>query len=168
MRNVEAKFRLANPELARERAHALGFISHANFTQHDTFFNVTNGKLKLRAQEQTASLIYYRRERRGGLELSNYEIVPLTNGPAMRAILGKSLGIIAEVRKRRVLMMRANVRFHLDTVEELGDFGELEAVLSEREEEEPNRRVLAEILSALGISSQDLIEKSYCELLSDK
>ncbi|MGH8013084.1 MAG: class IV adenylate cyclase [Candidatus Binataceae bacterium] len=165
MRNIEAKFRLRNTTLTYERAAAIGFNKIDAFTQRDTFFAVRSGKLKLREQAGAhTTLIHYRRERRDGLDLSNYHIVMVADGDGLRKMLADSLGVIAEVRKHRVLMMRGNIRLHFDKVENLGEFGELEAVLEANADIAVNQREVREILAACEIHDDDLIAQSYFEL----
>ena len=79
-------------------------------------------------------------------------------------MLEAALGMIAEVRKGRILLMRANVRLHLDRVEGLGDFGEIEAVIADGDDPERSRAAVDETLAALGIARGDLIDVSYFEL----
>ncbi|MGH7931894.1 MAG: class IV adenylate cyclase [Candidatus Binataceae bacterium] len=166
MRNIEAKFKLRDLERARERALAMGFAARGEFEQRDTFFVVANGKLKLREQEGAgASMIYYSRERYDRLDLSNYEIVMVADGAAMRAVLAAALGVLAEVRKQRTLLTRANVRLHLDRIDGLGEFGEIEAVLAEDDSVAANQAAAREILTGLGITDADRVEMSYFELL---
>ena len=77
----------------------------------------------------------------------------------------QALGTIATVRKTRILMMRDHVRLHLDRVDGLGEFGEIEAVLGEHGDPEASRPAVDELLRALGINRDNLIEKSYFEML---
>lgn len=170
MRNLEAKFPLRDHARARESAKAIGYTERAILRQRDTFFRVARGKLKLReiADEAGGALIYYGREESGELQLSRYEIVPVTDPAAMRTMLAAALGILAEVRKERVLLMRANVRLHLDRVTDLGDFGEIEAVIAEADDPESSRAAVDELLAALGIARGDLITVSYFEMLARK
>jgi predicted adenylyl cyclase CyaB len=168
VQNVEAKFKLANLVHAREVAARLGFEASGILSQRDTFFQVAHGKLKLREEAAGAWLIHYRRRREGGLELSDYEIVPVPEPARTRSMLASALGIIAEVRKERTLLMRGNIRLHLDRVEGLGDFGEIEAVLESGEISESNRDAVREILSALDINERDLIGVSYFEMMLKK
>jgi predicted adenylyl cyclase CyaB len=86
----------------------------------------------------------------------------------MRALFTDALGVLAEVRKQRTLMLRRNVRLHLDRVEELGNFGEIEAVLREGESPVQFQAEVAEILAALGIATADLINQSYFELMQSR
>ncbi|MGH7917494.1 MAG: class IV adenylate cyclase, partial [Candidatus Binataceae bacterium] len=111
------------------------------------------------------TLIHYRRKRRDGLDLSNYHIVTVPDGNGMRNMLADSLGVIAEVRKHRTLMVRRNIRLHFDQVENLGEFGELEAVLEANADITANQREVREILAAFEIDGEDLIDQSYFELL---
>jgi predicted adenylyl cyclase CyaB len=165
MRNLEAKFRLGDLGAARAQAEAIGFTFRGILVQRDTFFSVPHGKLKLREQPDGAWLIHYRREQAEGLKLSNYEIAAVANPEAIRAMLSAATGVIAEVRKQRTLLMRGKIRLHLDRVDGLGEFGEIEAVLSEGDEAESYRAAVAEILGALEVRDGDLIGVSYFELM---
>jgi predicted adenylyl cyclase CyaB len=165
MRNLEAKFRLSNLSEARERALAIGYQFQAVLIQRDTFFRVANGKLKLREQQDGyASLIYYGREVHDSLQLSTYDIVPVSDPQRTRAMFSAALGVIAEVRKERTLLMRSNVRLHLDRVEGLGSFGEIEAVIAEGEDPERSRSDVDELLTTLRVERKELIDVSYFEL----
>jgi len=172
MRNLEAKFRLPDLDAARMAALALGYTASASFVQRDTFFVVAQGKLKLREQPPEAWLIHYERDRESGLMLSRYDIVPNAEPTRTREMLARALGVLAEVHKHRTLLIRRNVRFHLDRVETLGDFGEIEALLGERSEggtgdgPDSARAAVDELLGALGVGARDLIELSYFELMA--
>jgi adenylate cyclase class IV len=173
MRNLEAKFALGDLEAARDAALALGYAARASFTQRDTFFAVARGKLKLREQSPEAAwLIHYERDRKSGLMLSRYEIEPVGDPARTREMLARALGVIAEVRKHRTLLTRRNVRLHLDRVETLGGFGEIEAILGEGSEAEAGegavsaRAAVDELLGALGVGAAELIEVSYFELMA--
>lgn len=150
---------------ARARAEAIGFALRATLVQHDTFFGVAQGKLKLREEAEGAALIHYRRVHEGALEVSDYEIVPVTDPASLHALLTSALGVIAEIRKVRALLMRRNVRLHLDRVESLGSFGEIEAVAAAEEAPEIYRAEVDGILTALAVTPADLIRESYFELL---
>lgn len=165
MRNLEAKFKLNDFEQAQGRAEAIGYRFKATLTQRDTFFRVAAGKLKLREEQSGARLIYYGREESRHLKLSTYEIVAIAEPEKFRLMMTQALGTIATVNKSRILMMRDNVRLHLDRVEGLGEYGEIEAVLADTDDVEHSRPAVDEILSTLGIERDNLIEKSYFEML---
>ena len=166
MKNLEAKFRLSNHAEAEERARAIGYTRRAVLNQRDTFFRVANGKLKLREENGSAVLIFYHRGESGPLMLSNYEIAKVANPPRTLRILATALGPIAVVEKVRTLMMRDNVRLHLDQVERLGEFGEIEAVIADGDDPERSRSAVNEILGALKVEKADLIDVSYFEMIA--
>jgi adenylate cyclase class 2 len=166
MRNLEAKFRIGDAAFLRARAEEVGFSLRATLVQRDTFFVVAHGKLKLREESGGAALIHYRRAHEGALEVSDYQIVPIADAGSLRAMLAGALGVIAEIHKVRVLLMRRNVRLHLDRVEGLGWFGEIEAVLAADDTVAAYRAEVDALLAALEIVPGDLISKSYFELLS--
>jgi adenylate cyclase, class 2 len=166
MRNLEAKFHLPDLDRARRAAESLGYRERAVLVQRDTFFRVAAGKLKLREEQAGAWLIHYGRNAAGALQVSTYEIVAVPDASTMRTMLAAALGVIAEVRKRRILLTRDNVRLHLDRVEGLGEFGEIEAVIAPGGDPERSRTAVDELLRALGVAPEDLIEQSYFELMS--
>ncbi|MGB8412113.1 MAG: class IV adenylate cyclase [Candidatus Binatus sp.] len=164
MKNLEAKFRLRSHAEAEARAAALGYVRRATLNQHDTFFRVASGKLKLREENGIAVLIFYRRAESRLLMLSDYEIVPVADPARMIRILEDALGAIAVVEKVRTLMTRDNVRLHLDRVAKLGEFGEIEAVIADGDDPERSRGAVDEILAALAVTPPDLIDVSYFEM----
>jgi predicted adenylyl cyclase CyaB len=166
MKNLEAKFRLDDLRRAESRATALGYTRRAILNQRDTFFRVPNGKLKMREENGAAALIFYRRIDSGPLMLSNYEIAPVTDPATTRHILDAALGTLATVEKVRILLTRNNIRLHLDRVASLGDFGEIEAVIPDRDDPELSRAAVDELLAALGIAPAGLIDVSYFEMLT--
>ena len=165
MRNLEAKFRVDDAAQVHRRAVAVGFTMSAVLEQRDTFFRVARGKLKLREEATGAMLIRYGRDHDGELEVSDYDIVPVAHSGQLRAMLGAALGVLSEVRKQRTLLLRRNVRLHLDRVEGLGSFGEIEAVVADHEAPEIYRAEVRDLLLALKVDRDRLITKSYFELI---
>jgi len=168
MQNLEAKFRLSDLDRARRQAESIDYQFKATVRQRDTFFRVNEGKLKLREEESGAWLIYYGREDSRHLKLSSYEIVPIAEPEETREIMTRALGTIATVRKTRILMVRDHIRLHLDRVDGLGEFGEIEAVLGEHGDPEASRPAVDELLSALDVNRDNLIAESYFEMLQPR
>jgi predicted adenylyl cyclase CyaB len=165
MQNLEAKFKLYDLELARKQAEAIKYEFKATLVQRDTFFRVKDGKLKLREEESGARMIFYGRQDSQDLKLSNYEIVAIPEPEKTREIMTRALGTIATVKKTRILMMRDHVRLHLDQVDGLGEFGEIEAVLGDHGDPERSRPAVDQLLSALDVNRKNLIAASYFEML---
>ncbi|XP_077035448.1 uncharacterized protein LOC143694181 isoform X3 [Agelaius phoeniceus] len=82
-----------------------------------------------------------------------------------QAVLSQSLGVLGTVRKERLLFLLGQTRLHLDRVQGLGDFLELEVVLRPEQSEEDGQRLARELLQEFGIGEQDLISGAYLDLL---
>ncbi|XP_071274518.1 uncharacterized protein [Agelaius tricolor] len=82
-----------------------------------------------------------------------------------QAVLSQSLGVLGTVRKERLLFLLGQTRLHLDRVQGLGDFLELEVVLQPEQSEEDGQRLARELLQEFGIGEQDLISGAYLDLL---
>lgn len=96
--------------------------------QIDTYFNVTNGRLKLREGNIENALIHYIRENTAGSKSSHVLLYQHQPDANLKATLTKALGIKAMVDKQRKIYFIDNVKFHFDTVNGLGTFIEVEAI----------------------------------------
>jgi adenylate cyclase class IV len=170
--NVETKARCEDLEALAERARAAGGRYEGRLDQVDTYFAVEDGRLKLREQarhapdggvETTAELIGYRRPDQRAARISEYTRVPVADGGVTRAELGARHGVRGTVVKRRQLWLLDATRIHLDDVDGLGSFVELETVFEG--ETEPAARVEHErVLGLLGIRPESAIPDSYVDL----
>jgi predicted adenylyl cyclase CyaB len=165
MRNLETKARCRDLALARQRAASIGAIEQWTRRQVDTYFNVPTGRLKLRRQEEgPAELIFYRRPDKPQARWSSYSIVTVVRAAELGEILAEALGVAVHVDKVRTLLTLGHTRIHLDRVAGLGDFVELETVLTDQGEESAKEEH-SRIAEALGIEAGDCIASSYCDLL---
>jgi len=165
-RNIEIKARIDSVDKLLPRARAIANDGPTEIVQDDTFFSCPNGRLKLRAFSETAGeLIFYQRPDQAGPKESFYVISRTASPNTLREALLLAYGQCGRVRKHRTLFMAGRTRIHLDRVEGLGDFVELEVVLSEGETTESGVRVAHELLARLGISPRQLIEGAYVDLL---
>ena len=76
-----------------------------------------------------------------------------------------SLGIRGVIKKNRSLYIVGHTRIHLDKVENLGTFLELEVVLSAEQNENEGISIANDFLKKLGIDKKDLVDKAYIDLL---
>jgi homotetrameric cytidine deaminase len=131
-RNVELKARDADPDRTLRAALELGAQDHGILEQRDTYFAAREGRLKLREQlaagERRAELIAYARADEAAARTSTYHLVEVPDAAGTIAALDAALGVTVVVAKRRRLLLWDNVRIHLDDVEGLGRWIELEAV----------------------------------------
>nr|XP_012148620.1 PREDICTED: uncharacterized protein LOC100875650 isoform X3 [Megachile rotundata] len=132
MRNIEIKAKITNLSYTVSRIKQLTDTYCTVIKQHDTFFKVAEGRLKLRRFENgSGELIYYKRSNILGPKLCNYEKAALEANACVeiKNILSASNGCIGTVEKTRQLYMVGQTRIHVDDVEGLGNFLELEISL---------------------------------------
>ena len=167
-RNIEIKARDADPGRTLELALALGAEDQGEIQQVDTYFSRARGRLKLREQEPGASeLIQYHRPDRGEARTSSYRRVATDDGDGLREALADAYGTLVVVRKRRRLLVWDDVRIHLDEVEGLGSFLELEAVVAAESDLALEHDKVARMREELRIEETGLVASSYSDLLLD-
>lgn len=134
--------------------------------QSDTFFNVQDGRLKLRllAPDQ-AQLVYYVRPDSAGPKRSDYLIFETRDPKALMVLLAQALGVRGVVDKTRYLYLVDQTRIHLDDVQKLGQFVELEVMLQEGQTDEVGQKLAATLMDRLEIAPEDLIDGAYIDLL---
>ena len=166
-RNVEIKARLETINSIFHRAAGLADEGPVEIAQDDTFFTCDSGRLKLRAfSPDEGQLIFYRRADQKGPKESFYVLSPTNSPDSLRDTLTMAWGQAGRVRKHRTLFLAGRTRIHLDRVDGLGDFLELEVVLAEGESAESGESVALCLMEKLGISPGQLIEGAYVDLLA--
>ncbi|HEX5136688.1 MAG TPA: class IV adenylate cyclase [Planctomycetota bacterium] len=165
-RNVEIKARIESVEALARRAQALADRGPEEIVQDDTFFRCEEGRLKLRAFPSGAGeLIFYRRPDARGPKESFYVIAPVADAGALRRVLSLAYQESGRVRKVRRLYLVGRARVHLDRVEGLGEFLELEVVLSEGEPARSGIEEATELMARLGVERSQCVEGAYVDLL---
>jgi predicted adenylyl cyclase CyaB len=166
-RNIEIKARIQNVEAITARVADLADEGPIEIVQDDTFFNCERGRLKLRALSSSeGELIFYQRPNQAGPKESFFIVSPTTSPDSLREALSLAYGEAGRVRKHRTLYFVGRTRVHLDRVENLGHFIELEVVLSEGELSESGVAEAHNLMASLGISSDQLIEGAYVDLIA--
>ena len=169
-RNIEIKARVENArefETVMKKAQALADQGPIEIAQDDTFFTCPNGRLKLRTFSDTkGELIFYVRPDQAGPKESSYLIYPTRSPGTLRELLTQAWGQVGRVRKHRTLFLAGRTRIHLDRVEGLGHFVELEVVLSDGEPAEAGIAVARDLMGRLGVAPDQLIEGAYIDLLT--
>lgn len=166
-RNIEIKARVDSlPEL-RQRAAALAGEGPVEIAQDDTFFHCDLGRLKLRAfSAQRGELIFYRRANESGPKESFYVVTPTADPDGLREALTLAYGQSGRVIKQRTLFLVGRTRVHLDRVQDLGDFMELEVVLADGETSEDGFAEATDLMACFGIEESQLVEGAYLDLLT--
>ena len=120
----------------------------------------------LPARTRQAELIYYERSSVSGPKESRYIVQPTSDAEGLCAVLSAALAVRGVVRKRRTLCLIGQTRVHLDEVEGLGQFVELEVVLHPQQSVGEGRAIARQLIAELCISPDQLVEKAYVDLLA--
>lgn len=165
-RNIEIKAHANNFKRQLDAGAALSDHPLTTLLQEDTFFNVPSGRLKLReSPDSPAMLIFYNRINTQGPKLSDYHITETDDVAGLKSVLTKAYGVRAVVKKERSLYMSGRTRLHFDQVENLGQFIELEVVLSDNHSLEDGEAEAQDLMSRLNIKASDLVDVAYVDLL---
>jgi len=165
-RNIEIKAHVESITEVLPKALAIATQEPTELYQDDTFFQCENGRLKLRTfNEREGELIFYQRADQAGPKASFYLISRTSEPDTLREVLATSYGVLGRVTKHRSLVMAGRTRIHLDRVEGLGEFLELEVVLQDGEPQSSGIAEAHQIMAHLGVSPAQLIEDAYLDML---
>jgi adenylate cyclase class IV len=166
-RNVEIKARLDSIEALLPRARSIAGGEPELIVQDDSFFPCPHGRLKLRDfGDGSGELIQYERADETGPKTSTYVRSPTASPATLREALARALGSLGRVRKQRWLLLAGRTRIHLDRVEGLGDFLELEVVLRDDESEAAGIAEADALMAQLGVLPGQLLQGAYLDLLA--
>lgn len=164
--NVEIKARVRDMGALLARVERISGAPGRVIEQEDTFFHAEKGRLKLRVlAPDRGELIAYERADVSGPKVSDFLIARTDDPDSLKRVLAAALGIRGVVRKRRALHIVDPTRIHLDEVEGLGDFMELEVMLGERQSIADGQAIAEEWMRRLGIEPGDLVQGAYMDLL---
>lgn len=140
------------------------FIGEDN--QFDTYFNVSNGRLKLREGNIENSLIHYERENTADAKSSKILLYQHQPSQSLKDILVKTLGVKVVVDKLRKIYFIENVKFHFDKLADLGNFIEVEAIDKDGSIGiEKLKEQCEKYADFFGIKDEDYISESYSDLI---
>ncbi len=182
MRNLEIKARDSEPSQSLGRALALGAEDRGELHQRDTYFSRARGRLKLREEHSVAArpaepgagarppgeahLIEYTRPDSAEARPSDYRLAPVSDPGALGDALDAAYGTLVVVVKHRRVLLWEGVRIHLDEVEGLGSYVELEALAEPGSGDlSAERDKVARLRAELRIEDADLVAESYSDLL---
>lgn len=166
--NVEIKARCRDIGAARGRLEELNAVRHGLDEQTDTYFVVPEGRMKLREGRIENSLIFYRRMDQPGPKashVSRFDLSPADHD--LKGVLSDALGVRSVVHKAREIYFLSNVKIHLDEVDGLGSFLEIEAIDTTGQRTRPQlRRQCRALMAKLGVSTEDLLDGSYSDMVA--
>jgi predicted adenylyl cyclase CyaB len=164
-RNIEIKAKVHNVNHLRLLIEKIAGTPVQLIFQEDTFFYSPSGRLKLRIYApDKGELIYYQRPDQNGPKESDYIISPTTEPHSLKEVLTSACGVRGVIRKQRELYRVGQTRIHLDRVEGLGEFLELEFVMQKGQTEAEGMETLEYLMDKLGIERKDLINCAYINM----
>ena len=118
-------------------------------------------RLKLRVEGEQRQLIYYYERHETDARISQFQLWEIGD-PQITEVLDVALGNRVVVRKQRELWRRENIKFNLDTVEDVGQIFEVEAQEVDGHDvvaqvEECHRRFGLYLGSRIAGSNEDLL-----------
>ncbi|KAK7063165.1 hypothetical protein SK128_026170 [Halocaridina rubra] len=168
-RNIEIKASVTDVEELHRRAKELSNSNGTILHQEDTFFNSAQGRLKLRViKGEKEELIYYERPDQDGPKCSDFIKVNGKEGELsgdMSLLLTRCLGVKGKVKKTRTLYMVGQTRVHVDAVEGLGNFMELEVMLNNDQTIKDGEKIARELQEKLGVNEDDLCSGAYMDMI---
>ena len=146
----------------------LGAKRQPSLAQIDTYFHSPCGRLKTREINQRShELIYYQRPNLRESKISTYKVITLN--PAALKLTKNIFGRLYQkwiiVKKNRDLWLFKHTRVHLDKVQKLGNFIELETVANDIDIRSARREHKA-IVRELQLLQLEKISHSYSDLLA--
>jgi len=166
--NIEIKARVRDFAEIKLRAEKLSDTPVEVIHQEDVFFKVPQGRLKLRIFGiDQAQLIYYTRPDQDGPKRSDYHIALISDPENLKRVLELAYGIRGIVKKLRYLYLVGQTRVHLDDVEGLGQFMELEVVMQEGQSDAEGEEIANRLMVSLGVERNNLLEGAYMDLLEE-
>jgi predicted adenylyl cyclase CyaB len=165
MRNLEIKVKVENLEEIENR---LDFAEHKpTLEQTDTYFLLGEKRLKIREEKTKNEIIYYERKMKNGTRESIYHriTIPKNTVKFLKAVFDFIFGTKVLVTKKRDLYLYKNTRIHLDTVNNLGEFVELETVVFDDTKKESYEKEHEEVKNKLLLTNYPAIAGSYSDLL---
>ncbi|MHA6798809.1 class IV adenylate cyclase [Bounagaea algeriensis] len=164
--NVELKARCSEPDGIVQRLLELGAQSQGVDAQTDVYYRAATGRLKLRRGEIENNLIHYDRPDDHAPKESQVSMVAVGSERALDDVLDAALERDVVVHKQRHILWLGNVKFHVDTVAELGSFLEVEAIDYDGDRSRDTLQAQChEYMHVLGVGTDELEARSYSDML---
>jgi adenylate cyclase class 2 len=165
---VEMKTKVNDLEGVRSKLSLLDAKYIGEFHQIDTYFETSEGRLKLREtnSQDYAEIIFYERPDIAKIKKSHILLIRARPPDIAKKLLDKFLPTKLVVEKTREIYTLEKIRVHLDQVKGLGAFVELERpTKDEIGEINKSKSMLANIGAKLGFKDEDFEALSYADLL---
>lgn len=166
--NIEIKAKCSNLSAIRDILKSGNAEFKGVDHQTDSYFNVTSGRMKLREGSIENALIHYHREDKADAKESDVLLYKSSKNGLLKDLLTRALGILVTINKEREIYFIENVKFHLDKVDGLGKFIEIEAIGDEGADKDNLMKQCKFYLNLFNIANEDLVPFSYSDMLLAK
>jgi len=160
--NLELKIRVISHQSIKKILEQIGAEYKGMLKQKDVYYSVPNGLLKLRIENGSESLILHNRNENNKNRWSDFEFIKFANDNGEK-FFSKLFDVEVIVKKKRELFYYDDTRIHLDKVNNLGNFLELETLVINGKTDAIKRFV--KIIHILKLDESKQIRKSYRDLL---
>lgn len=164
--NIELKIKVSSFTGVKKKLKELRIKPVKILNQKDIYYEASKNLLKLRIENEKSELIKYSRNESQRERISNYKILQLEKVNNPEKFFSTLFNYEAVVEKQRTLYMYKNTRIHLDKVQNLGKFIELESVVVSGKKKAISE--FNEVILKLGINLKNQIRKSYRDLIKEK
>jgi predicted adenylyl cyclase CyaB len=160
--NLELKIRVTSHQSLKKILEQIGAENKGMLKQKDVYYSIPNGLLKLRIENRNESLIFYNRNENNKNWWSDFEVLQFANAKGEK-FFNNLFDVEVIVKKKRELFYYDDTRIHLDKVNNLGKFLELETLVINGKVDAKKR--FEKIISLLKLDESKQIRKSYRDLL---
>lgn len=167
MINLEIKIRILNSEEIKKKVLEIKAKPMGILHQFDTYFIVGNSRLKLREEKNKSYFVYYKRPDILDSKFSKYYIlnIPIYFSRVAKKLFSFIFDVKVVIKKTRDLFLYKNTRIHLDKVDNLGEFIEIETVFIENDKEDDLKREHYFVIDFLGLKNLEKVKESYSDLM---
>lgn len=167
MKLIEIKARCSDPSKVRQLLHQQPNLQRIGTdAQVDTYFKIPSGRLKLREGNIENSLIYYDRENKKDAKKSEVTLYKPTEVASLKAVLVAALPTMIVVEKKREIYFIDHIKFHIDTLTDLGSFLEIEVIDATDTMDLLKMKEQCQFyMDLLNVQKEDLMEHSYSDML---
>lgn len=164
--DISLKARCADPEVIESILAGLNADYQGLDVQTDTYYETAEGRLKHRQGNIENRLIQYKRiPQEVGCKT---EVTLYLKNPSSETVAEVCRGkaVLAQVRKARKIFFIGNVKIHLDQIDKLGSFVEIEAIdLDGSVGIEVLRQQCDYYKSILQIDDEAIVNQDYIDLI---
>ncbi|GAB4516264.1 MAG: hypothetical protein Tsb0013_20840 [Phycisphaerales bacterium] len=165
MQSVEWKAEVRDPSIVRALVKRLGGVHASTVVHCDTYYRVIDGTLLKREIEGEApEFIHYLRSPEVRPRHTRFTLY--SEEQAVERFGARPIPVWVIVEKRREIWVVDGVRVHLDEVEDLGTFVELEVLVTPGRDARACEAKLARLRAALGPFVGEPVARGYAELMA--